>query len=300
MSRPSVPGLFFLFSFLVTIPTIYAGNLDFENARREYRSGSQATALRLFREIIEADQAFVAEAHWYMARISVDLGDVEQAFRHFERAIERQDFAVPDDRIRAMHDLARLYYQEQQFFRYEETMTRLFAYDQEFTGDASPSRRANIEQVFMRQSLARALELYRLRPGPFAAAHYEFGMHLLQNGRDDSLQHLLFYLLDTYSIAIEHVRRVEPRYRFIDLFHFTRDIRHTREVNAFLEQRNAYAAIASLGDTMYFHGGGGIAPRRARELWFFVSQQTVAGDAAEHARRQLEREQPLNPGPGMQ
>ncbi len=295
------PAFVFLYLFLL-IPAAGFGqttSLDIELARRELRNGNHAGALRRFRTIIEEDEGYIPEAHRHMARIFVDLGDDQQALRHFDRALNSGSFAIPEDRVRTYHELARQHLRMDRMFAYEQTMYALFEYNDEFTGAASMSRRANIEQVFIRQSLARALELYRLTPGPFAAAHYEFGMHLLRSGRDDSLQHLLFYLLDTYSLAIEYYRRIEPRYTFIDLYRFTDDIRQTRQINEFLDQRNVYWAIAYLGDAMYFYGGGGGASTRARELWQFVSRQAIAGDAAEYASRQLAADRPVNPGPPM-
>ncbi|TVQ25267.1 MAG: hypothetical protein EA383_09065 [Spirochaetaceae bacterium] len=293
------PAFIFLY-LLLLIPAAgfsQTTSLDIELARRELRNGNHAEALRRFRTIIEEDAGYIPEAHRHMARIFVDLGDDQQAVRHFGRALNSGPFAIPDDRVRTYHELARQHLHMDRMFAYEQTMYALFEYNDEFTGSASASRRANIEQVFIRQSLARALELYRLTPGPFAAAHYEFGMHLLRSGRDDSLQHLLFYLLDTYSLAIEYYRRIEPRYTFIDLYRFTDDIRQNRQVNEFLDRRNVYWAVAYLGDAMYFYGGGGGASTRARELWQFVSRQAVAGDAAEYAARQLAADRPVNPGP---
>ncbi len=289
--------LYFLLAFLTLASALYGNTLAFESARRDYRSGNTADALRAFRDIVENDDAMVAESHWYMAKIFVMLDDPEQAFRHFERSLDIGGFVRPEHRVLVYHDLARLYRDERNGIEYERTMGELFAYSDEFTGAGNQARRDNIERVFTSQSLARALELYRLTPGPFADAHYEYGMYLLRSGRDDSLQHLLFYLLHTYSLAIEYYRSEQPRYRFIDLYEFTRDIRNNREVQAFLEERDVYWAAAYLGDAMYFYGGGGSASTRARELWQFVSRQTHAGEASEYAARQLLAETPFNVGP---
>lgn len=276
---------------------LYGNTLAFESARRDFRNGNTADALRAFRDIVENEDAMVAESHWYMARIFVTLNDAEQALRHFQRSLDHGDFVTPEHRVLVYHDLARLQRDEISEYAYEQTMAELFAYSDEFSGADSRARRDNIQRVFRQQSLARALELYRLTPGPFADAHYEYGMYLLRSGRDDSLQHLLFYLLHTYSLAIEHFRSVHPRYRFIDLYEFTSDIRNDRDIRAFLEERDVYRAAAHLGDAMFFYGGGGSASTRARELWQFVSRQTHAGEASEYAARQLDAETPSNPGP---
>jgi hypothetical protein len=254
--------------------------------------------LQLYKEAISYTGIF-PEAEIGIGDVFFEEGEFQLALDQYNKAYTlRNAFRISDSKYMVLYKLSDLYQSKDMYSEMEDTLIKIEADDQKFSGTDSSRLRTQIWKNYMTKGLDRTLFLYQFEV-PFAQqAHSRLGWFYYRSGLyEHAAQELLFAVIYNAVEMNESLHDRDVDYQFSTLAEMISAIRSNKEISAF-------ATTAGFLKDLYYLAGASYAagyPERAVQLWKLISESKIEKTYSSLAARQLKSpwvEKVLGPGRG--
>jgi tetratricopeptide (TPR) repeat protein len=257
--------------------------------------GEYGKALHLFMQALEQKRIY-PEAELAIGDIFKAQGEIPIAEKQYLKAYDQKDnFEVPDCKYIALYRLVRLYKEQEEYLKWEQTLFKVLKEDKAYYSDRFGRLYDTFLRVYTERGLNRLLVLYRLEEKHTIYAHGELGEHYNREyvqSRDktkrgelaeSAMVHYLFAVVTLLSEVIEELRFWDPEYRFTDLPSLLRSTARREALYDYLIQTDIFKYLYYLGVATYAAG----YEERASDIWSILKDEQQAGRYRNLAREQL-------------
>ena len=235
-----------------------------EQGKQAFRDRNFGTALALFRESI-ATGGETPEADAWIGRVFEEEGELKLAVDQYNRALAlKQQFVVREDALTVRYALVNIYYETNEYGKYEVALRKIVAEDKYFINPDLSGMRDAMLRILHSGGFDRLMLLYRLTDLRTLAAHSELGAFMYRTGRyRDATLNLAFSTITDFTTAIEELRRINPDFEFTSIQDLlARSLKDPR-LAAYFVSVHLYRDLYYLAASLYANGIAG----RAREIW---------------------------------
>lgn len=226
-----------------------------ELGKRAYHEGNFGQALDYFRTSI-ARGGTTPEAEMWIGHVFQQEGELDLAEIQYQRALSAgSQFEIPGEATSILYDLARIYYNTDQYGKYEVTLEKIVAADKEFSGRAQSFTREAMVRILTTDGLDKLLVLYRLRDRPALLAHSDLGELSYRTGRySDAVVNLTFSTIIILTVAIDAFKARDSTYDFTTVANLFAKIAPDRTVSAYIASTHFFRDLYYLGAALYAEG----------------------------------------------
>lgn len=292
-----------LFSCVLSVPPVRSQQVEqplwvqMEQGISQYDEGRLGDALKTFRLVVERDSSY-ANAHMWIGHVLAAEGEYEAARRKYEDALaDGRNFFPGSERIEAYYSLAEVLMNMGDLELTRSYLERIF--EEGRAEEFPPSRREALVNKFVSEGPDKALELYRLNDKAVRRAYQLYGeLELREENYGKALEHLLFSIMTSLSLAIETRRGEDPGYLFVQTemnpglegqFYTENterlliEARNDRRLSSYFDSIGLYRQLFLLGASLL----GIDEAERAEKIWLLVTDNRAAGIWFEFAQRQI-------------
>jgi len=235
-----------------------------EQGKQAFHDRNFGTALALFRQSIAAGGE-TPEADVWIGRVFEEEGELALAVDQYNRALAlKQQFVVREDALAVRYALANIYFETNQYGKYEVALREIVAEDKYFSNQDLGGMRDAMLRILRSGGFDRLMLLYRLTDLRTLEAHSELGAFMYRTGRyRDATLNLAFSTITDFTTAIEELRRIDPDFEFASIQDLlSRSLKDPR-LAAYFASVHLYRDLYYLAASLYANGIAG----RAREIW---------------------------------
>ncbi len=235
-----------------------------EQGKQAFHNRNFGTALALFRESI-AVGGETPEADAWIGQVFEEEGELNLAVDQYKRALAlKQQFVVREDALTIRYALANIYFETNEYGKYEVALREIVAEDNYFTNPDLGGMRDAMLRILRSGGFDRLMLLYRLTDLRTLAAHSELGAFMYRTGRyRDATLNLAFSTITDFTTAIEELRRIDPDFEFTSIHDLlARSLKDPR-LASYFASAHLYRDLYYLAASLFASGIAG----RAQEIW---------------------------------
>jgi len=156
-----------------------------------------------------------ADADFYTGIVYEAEQNFTLAKRYYMTAIEQKNTLYnPSDVYLIHYRLARLYWTERDFLKYEYELGRVIDQDREKLEEEKNWDVTIARNVLLDRGFDRLAILFRLPMLPSFFASRELGAYLETSGRDSSLDHLMLAFVQAVTLIVERIHMYRPEFQY--------------------------------------------------------------------------------------
>ncbi len=240
-----------------------------ELGKKAFREKNFGQALDYFRTSI-ANGVITPEAQMWIGRVFEEEGELDLAENQYQKALaDSSQFEIPDEAAAIRYDLARIYYNTNQYGKYEVTLKNIVSEDKEYSDPKEAFTRRSMVRVLKTDGLDKLLVLYRLTNKKTLQAHSDLGELYYRTGRySDAIMNLTFSTITILSVAIDRVAASDPQYEFSTIGALFDITAKNTTVTDYLSSANLFKDLYYLAASLYAEG----TTNRATAIWRTVTR----------------------------
>ena len=240
-----------------------------ELGKKAYRAKDFGQALDYFRTSI-AKGGVTPEAEMWIGRVFAEEGELDLAENQFQRALANaSQFEIPGEATSILYDLARIYYNTNQYGKYEVTLKKIVKEDKQFSDPKEAFTRDAMVRVLRADGLDKLLVLYRLDDKQTLQAHSDLGALDYRTGRySDAVLNLTFSIITMATVAIDAFKANDPEYDFSTMNDLLTMAAKDTRVSSYLASTNLYEDLYYLAAALFAEGHA----TRAASIWRIVAK----------------------------
>ncbi len=240
-----------------------------ELGKKAFRAKDFGQALDYFRSSI-AKGGVTPEAEMWIGRIFAEEGELDLAENQFQRALaDASQFEIPGESTSILYDLARIYYNTNQYGKYEVTLKKIVEEDKQFSDSKEAFTREAMVRVLRTDGLDKLLVLYRLGDKQALQAHSDLGALDYRTGRyADAVLNLTFSVITMATVAIDAFKANDPEYDFSTMDNLLTMAARDKRVSDYFASANLYRDLYYLAAALFAEGHG----NRAASIWRIVAK----------------------------
>lgn len=235
-----------------------------ELGKRAFREKDFGQALDYFRSSI-AKGGVTPEAEMWIGRVFEEEGELDLAENQYRRALsDSSQFQIPGQATAILYDLARIYYNTNQYGKYQVVLKRIVGKDTRFSDTKEAFTRQAMVRVLKTNGMNKLLVLYRLHDKQSLQAHSDLGTLDYRTGRySDAILNLTFSTVTILTVTIDAFKTKDPGYGFSTVDNLLSMATKNTRVNAYVSSTNFFRDLYYLAAALYAGG----SEERSESIW---------------------------------
>lgn len=255
-----------------TVPAITSNDpswLLLELGKNAFRAKDFGQALDYFRASV-AKGGVTPEAEMWIGRVFEEEGELDLAENQYQRALSNSSqFEIPGEATSILYDLARIYFNTNQYGKYEVILNRIVSKDTQFSDPKETFTRQAMARVLKNNGLDRLLVLYRITDKASLQAHSDLGELDYRTGRySDAILNLTFSTITVLTVAVDAFKARDPEFDFSTVGNLLTMAEKDKRVGQYLTSTNLFRDLYYLAAALYADG----STERAKSVWNVVTK----------------------------